>query len=62
MQSNGEIDDFQLSVQEFEKRLGGVKLSDLEEGIESSVIRASRSLRKEFLKMRTADIYLSQMK
>lgn len=62
MQYNDEIDDFQLSVRAFEKRLGGVKLYDLEEGIESSVIKATRSLRKLFLKMSTADIYPSQMK
>lgn len=43
------------SVQALQQRLGGVRLADLEDGDEQAARIAERSLRKEWMKMMTAD-------
>lgn len=52
-------DDLMASIFAFEQRLGGVNLSDLEDGDEEATRIATRSLRKEFMKLDTADLYRS---
>ena len=55
----GDPDDLMASIFAFEQRLGGVNLSDLEDGDEEAARIATRSLRKEFMKLDTADLYRS---
>lgn len=47
--------EWDAAVQEFEQRIGGAKLEALERGDERAVQIASRSLRKEALKLMSAD-------
>jgi hypothetical protein len=49
-------DEWDSAVQAFEQRLGGAKLADLENGDEHAFRIATRSLRKEAMKLMTADI------
>lgn len=55
----GDSDDLMASIFAFKKRLGGVNLSDLEDGDEEATRIATRSLRKEFMKLEIADLYRS---
>jgi hypothetical protein len=44
------------AIQRFEKRLGGARIADLEDGSPEALRIATRSLRKEFFKLMTEDI------
>jgi hypothetical protein len=48
-------DLWDATVASFEQRLGNVRLADLERGDENSIRIATRSLRKEFMRLMTAD-------
>jgi hypothetical protein len=52
----GGLDGFEDAVAQMEKRLGGVKLSDLEDGDPVAEEKASRALRKEGMKLLTQDL------
>jgi len=49
-------DAFDEAIAELEKRLGGAKIADLENGDEKAAKIAQRSLRKEYFKMLSEDL------
>lgn len=49
-------DDWEETLRVFEKRLGGVKIADLEDGDEEAVRITMRSLRKDFMKLASRDV------